>query len=66
LGKPACGAGTVDGGFAIEVRDKTVKQIAPKPDVAVKEAFGDAVAAAGRADSWTFPGRRGYRRYLRR
>ena len=49
LGMPAYGAGTVDGSFAIKVRDTTVKQIAPKPDVAVKEAFGDAIAAAAGA-----------------
>ncbi len=65
-----------------------MKQIAPNPDVAVKEAFGDAGAAATGADGWntgdrgeavrdfappvawlpagSVPGRRGYRRHLRR
>ena len=48
LGEAAYGAGTVDGSFAIKVRDTTVKQIAPKPDVAVTEAFGDAGRGGGR------------------
>ena len=52
MGKAAYGAGTLDdGSFAIKVRDTTVKQIAPKPDVA-KEAFGDAVTAVAGANGW--------------
>ena len=31
-GETACGPDSVDGSYEIEVRDTTVKQIAPRPD----------------------------------
>ncbi len=49
-GEAAYGAGSVDSSFEIEVGDTTVKQIAPRPDSAVKEAFDAASAAAAGAD----------------
>ena len=49
-GEAAYGAGSVDSSFEIEVGDTTVKQIAPKPDSAVKQAFDSASAAAAGAD----------------
>ena len=45
-GQAAYGAGSVDGSFEIEVRDTTVKQIAPRPDAAVKQAFDAASTPA--------------------
>ena len=49
-GEAAYGAGSVDSTFDIEVRDTTVKKIAPRPDSAVKQAFDDAAAAVAGAD----------------
>ena len=49
-GEAVYGAGSVDGSFEIEVRDTTVKRIAPRPDPAVKQAFDAAQAAAAGAD----------------
>ena len=49
-GEAAYGAGSVDSSFEIEVRDTTVKQIAPRSDAAVKQAFDAASAAAGGTD----------------
>ena len=49
-GEVAYGAGSVDSGFELEVRDTTVKQIAPRSDAAVKQAFDAASAAGGGTD----------------
>ena len=49
-GEAAYGAGSVDSSFEIEVGDTTVKQIAPRPDSAVAQAFDTAQAAAAGAD----------------
>jgi hypothetical protein len=49
-GEAAFGTGSVAGSFDIEVRDTTVKQIAPRPDSAVRQAFDTARAAAAGAD----------------
>ena len=49
-GEAAYGAGAVDGRFEIEIRDTTVKQIAPRSDAAVKQAFDAASAAAAGTD----------------
>ena len=49
-GEAAYGAGSVDGSFEIEVRDTTVKQIAPRSDAAVKQAFDAASAPAAGTD----------------
>ena len=49
-GEAAYGAGSVDGSFEIEVGDTTVKQIAPRPDAAVKQAFDAASTTAAGAD----------------
>ena len=49
-GEAAYGAGSVDGSFEIEVGDTTVKQIAPKSDSAVKQAFDAAQAPAAGMD----------------
>jgi len=49
-GEAAYGEGTVESSFEIEVGDTTVKQIAPRPDSAVKQAFDAASAAAAGTD----------------
>ena len=49
-GEAVYGSGSVDSRFEIEVRDTTVKQIAPKPDTAVKQAFDAAQSAAAGTD----------------
>ncbi len=49
-GEAAYGAGSVGSTFEIEVRDTTVKQIAPRSDAAVKQAFNSASAAAAGAN----------------
>ena len=49
-GEAAFGAGSVASGFDIEVRDTTVKRIAPRPDSAVKQAFDAAQAATAGVD----------------
>ncbi len=49
-GEAAYGAGSVDSSFEIEVGDTTVRQIAPRPDAAVKQAFDAAEAPAAGAD----------------
>ena len=49
-GEAAYGAGSVDSSFEIEVRDTTLKQIAPRSDSTVKQAFDAASAAAAGAD----------------
>ena len=49
-GESTHGAGSVESSFEIAVEDTTVKQIAPKPDSAVKQAFDAASAAAAGAD----------------
>ena len=48
-GEAACGPGSVDGSFGLEVRDTTVKQIAGRPDWAVKQTFDAAQASAAGA-----------------
>ncbi len=49
-GESAYGAGSVESTFDIEVRDTTVKKIAPRPDAAVKQAFDAAAAAVAGGD----------------
>ena len=49
-GEVVHGPGSVDSSFEIDVQDTTVKQIAPKPDSAVKQAFDAARAVAAGAD----------------
>ena len=49
-GESTHGAGSVESSFEIAVEDTTVKQIAPKPDSAVKQAFDAASASAAGAD----------------
>ena len=49
-GESTYGAGSVESSFEIAVEDTTVKQIAPKPDSAVKQAFDAASASAAGAD----------------
>ena len=49
-GETIYGPGSVDSSFEIDVQDTTVKQIAPRPDTAVKQAFDAASAAAAGAD----------------
>ena len=49
-GEAAYGAGSVGSGFEIGIRDTTVKQIAPRSDAAVKQAFDAASAPAAGAD----------------
>ena len=49
-GQATHGAGSVDGSFEIEIRDTTVKQIAPRSDAAVKQAFDAASAVAAGMD----------------
>ena len=49
-GEAAYGPGSVDSSFEIEIRDTTVKQIAPRSDAAVKQAFDAASAAAAGTD----------------
>ena len=49
-GEAAYGAGSLQSSFEIEVGDTTVKQIAPRSDAAVKQAFDDAGAAAAGTD----------------
>ncbi len=49
-GEAAFGAGSVASSFEIEVGDTTVKQIAPRPDTAVKQAFDAASTTAAGAD----------------
>ena len=49
-GEATYGPGSVDSSFEIDVQDTTVKQIAPKPDSAVKQAFDAAHAAVAGAD----------------
>ena len=49
-GEADYGAGSVDSSFEIEVQDTTVKQIAPRPDSAVEQAFDAAQATAAGAD----------------
>ena len=49
-GESTYGAGSVESSFEIAVEDTTVKQIAPKPDSAVKQAFEAASAAVAGAD----------------
>ena len=45
-GEAVYGPGSVDSSFEIDVQDTTVKQIAPKPDSAVKQAFDAARAVS--------------------
>jgi len=66
LGKPAYGAGTVDGSFAIKVRDTRVKQIAPKPGRGGEGGVRRSGRGGGRGRQMDVPGRRGYRRFRRR
>ena len=49
-GESTYGAGSVESSFEIAVEDTTVKQIAPKPDSAVRQAFEAASAAVAGAD----------------
>ena len=49
-GESTYGPGSVDSRFELEVEDRTVKRIAPKPDSAVKQAFDAALVAAAGAD----------------
>ena len=49
-GESTHGAGSVESSFEIAVEDTTVKQITPKPDSAVKQAFDTASAAVAGAD----------------
>ena len=49
-GESTYGAGSVESSFEIAVEDTTVKQIAPKPDSAVTQAFDAASAAVTGAD----------------
>ena len=49
-GESTYGAGSVESSFEIAVEDTTVKQIAPKPDSAVKQAFDAASTAVAGAD----------------
>ena len=49
-GEAAYGAGSVESTFDIDVRDTTVRKIAPRPDSAVKQAFDAAAAAVAGAD----------------
>ncbi len=49
-GESTYGAGSVESSFEIAVEDTTVKQIAPKPDSAVTQAFDAASAAVAGAD----------------
>ena len=49
-GEAIYGPGSVDSSFEIDVQDTTVKQIAPKPDSAVKQAFDAARAVVAGAD----------------
>ena len=49
-GESTHGAGSVESSFEIAVEDTTVKQIAPKPDSAVKQAFEAASAAVASGD----------------
>ena len=49
-GEAVYGPGSVDSSFEIDVQDTTVKQIAPKPDSAVKQAFDAARAVVAGAD----------------
>ena len=49
-GEAAYGPGSVDSSFEIDVQDRTVKQIAPKSDAAVTQAFDAARAVVAGAD----------------
>ena len=49
-GEAVYGAGSVDSGFAIDVRDTTTKLVSAKSDAAVKQAFDTASAAAAGGD----------------